>query len=258
MSRHIDTRTENTEGQALTVGQWVANHPQSARVFESHNIDYCCGGRRSLEDVCSQKGLDAAALKAELDEALRESSPKAGTDWRKEPLGALVDHIESTHHGFIRAERPRLTALAQKVARVHGSRHRELMELAAAVDRVFLQLDPHLDLEENVFFPACRNWENAAAGTAPDKALIDGVSGLEDEHVEMGQILETIRHLTNGFRPPEDACNSYLALFHGLEELEADLHEHIHKENNILHSRILAALGKAKEKGTHLGSCCDG
>lgn len=187
-----------------------------------------------------------------------EGRPREGTDWRKEPLGVLVDHIEATHHAFIQAERPRLTALAQKVARVHGSRHRELMELAAAVDRVFLQLDPHLELEEKIFFPACRNWEKAAPGTIPEKALIDGVNGLEEEHVEMGQILETIRHLTNGFQPPEDACNSYLALFHGLEELEADLHVHIHKENNILHARILATLGKAKANGNHLGSCCDG
>lgn len=185
-----------------------------------------------------------------------ETQSSRAEDWENASLKDLVDHIESTHHAYIRSEKPRLTALAQKVARVHGSRHPELVELAVTVEQVFRELEPHLEKEERDVFPACRKWSDPERQESPDSGLVSAVIGLEAEHVEVGRLLAVIRKLTTGYRPPQDACNSYLALFHGLERFEADLHEHIHLENNILHSRITSAPGKAKKGEETTGSCC--
>ena len=238
MNGSVEERNENAVHHEMTVGQWVARYPGTARVFETRGIDYCCAGKRSLEDACSSKGLDAAKVRADLLEEIGKAASSSDADWEKASLGELLDHIVSTHHRFLREEKPRLIALAHKVARVHGDHHPELVELAAAVDRIFRELDPHLDLEEQVHFPAFRKWESAGQSSGAD--LVGNLETLEDDHVEVGGILEAIRSLASGFEPPQDACNSYLALFHGLEQLEADLHAHIHKENNILHARILA------------------
>ena len=255
MNGSMETKQTTAENPILTVGEWVARYPITARVFETRGIDYCCGGKRTLEEACARQGLDLAAIKGDLALVLEKATPSSETNWDKSSLDALLDHIESTHHRFLRDEKPRLTALARKVARVHGDRHPELTDLAAAVDRIFQELDPHLDHEEQVDFPAYRKWE--ASGQVTDGNLTRSLADLENEHVEVGRILEDIRDLASGFEPPPDACNSYLALFHGLERLEEDLHAHIHKENNILHARILkGATGAPKgDGGEH--SCCE-
>jgi len=242
MNEHTYPSTEISGWQDLTVGQMAARHPQSARVFETHGIDYCCGGKRSLREACEKLGLDLEMIRADLAEALRAAPLARETDWERATIAELIDHIQTDHHGFIRMEKPRLIALAHKVARVHGSRHPELEALAATVDDVFLELDPHLEKEERALFPAFRKWAQAAPGTPPDAAFAKHLKGLEEEHAGIGKMLETIQELTSGFQPPEDACNSYLALFHGLERLNADLHEHIHEENNILHARMARAV----------------
>jgi regulator of cell morphogenesis and NO signaling len=198
-----------------------------------------------LEDACGRKGLDAGEVRAELARLAAGPAPEEAAEWREAPLGALIDHIVASHHQYLRNEEPRLTWLAAKVANVHGDRHPELADLADAVLAVFAELRPHMEAEERDFFPACRRWE-AVPGAIPSAELLTGLAGLEEEHKAVGALLERIRALTSGFRPPQDACNSYLALFHGLEQLEADIHAHIHKENNILHARLLARRGEGK------------
>jgi regulator of cell morphogenesis and NO signaling len=254
MNGSTETRQGTAEDQGLTIGQWVARYPITARVFETRGLDYCCGGKRTLEEACGRQGLDVAAIKADLALVLEKAPPPSETNWDQVALGTLLDHIESTHHRFLREEKPRLTALAHKVARVHGERHPELTELAAAVDLIFQALDPHLDHEEQVEFPAFREWE--ASGRVTGAALLRSLGNLEDEHTEVGRVLENIRDLASGFEPPPDACNSYLALFHGLERLEEDLHAHIHKENNILHARILKGSAGTRIDGDRADTCC--
>ncbi len=238
MKESIEKQAEEAMLRGLTVGQWVARFPATSRVFEAAGIDYCCAGKRSLEEACARKGLDPATLRTDLVEEIGKAAPSPDAGWDKVSVKELLDHIESTHHRYLREEQPRLIALAQKVARVHGDWQPALADLAMAVERLFKELAPHLDQEEEVYFPAFRKWESD--GRVAGAELDGGVKSLEDEHTEVGRILESIRYLASDFEPPPEACNSYRALFHGLEQLEADLHAHIHKENNILHARILA------------------
>lgn len=219
-----------------TVGELVTERPGRARVFERLEIDYCCGGKRPLEDACAAKGLDPGAVAAML-EALEESGGEE-PDWTTATLGELCDHIVETHHAYLRDELPRLTFLVGKVASAHGNRHPELADVAQTYEGLAAELADHMLKEERVLFPACRRLEEGeeilAAGLAAPIAV------MEDEHAAVGAALERLHELTGGYAPPADACNSYRAMLDGLATLELDLHEHIHEENNILFPRAAA------------------
>ena len=221
-----------------TVGEWVTARPSRSRVFERFGIDYCCGGKRSLESACAAEGIDPERMLAELG-ASDAAAPESDTDWTAEPIGALVDHILEAHHARLRHELPRLGAMAQKVAKVHGEHHPEMVEVAGVLETLDGELMQHMFKEERILFPAIRALETGSGERFPGS--IEGPMGvMEHEHDVAGQLLERMSVLTSTYTPPEDACNTFRALLSGLRELEVDLHEHIHEENNVLFPRALA------------------
>jgi regulator of cell morphogenesis and NO signaling len=211
-----------------TISEIARTRPATTRVFERRGIDYCCGGGRSLADACARAGLDVAALVAELEVA---PTTAADRDWASAPIGALIDHLVSTHHAFTRSELERLTQLAAKVARVHGDKQPMLVALDREVQQMALELGAHLAKEEQILFPRIR------AG-----APVDGpVAVMMEEHDTHGQTLARLAEMTGGYAPPAEACGSWRALYDSLASLDADLHRHIHLENNILFPRADAA-----------------
>ncbi len=222
------------------VGQWVARQPELARVFEDLQIDYCCGGELPLKDACRERGLEPNEVLERLVEAERTTGGDANHDWLHMPLTQLCDHIEATHHGFMRRELPRLESLLGKVINAHAERHSELHAVRDAFAALRAEVEPHMMKEERILFPAIRQMERAgAAAIFPFGSVANPIRVMEDEHDNAGQALHRMRELTRGYEPPDDACNSYRALLDGLRELEADLHQHIHKENNILFPRAI-------------------
>ena len=219
-----------------TLGDLVAERPARARVFERLGIDYCCHGRRSLGDATSEAGLDPAAVVAELDAVADQTG--ADVD-RLEPL-ALVDHILDTHHRYLHEELPLLVALAEKVRDVHGSRHPELARVADLVAEIRDDLDPHLAKEEQVLFPAIRDWAEGQR-EFPFGTLSNPVRMMMTEHDRAGELLEELRTTTGAYTTPADGCASYQTLYRRLEELETDTHRHIHLENNVLFPAVTAA-----------------
>ena len=220
-----------------TLAALVTANPVTARILERHQLDYCCGGSRSLEEACVEREIDPAAVLAEL-EGLQ---PAAAPEWTTMTVAALVDHIESTHHRFLHEELPRLAALTDKVVDVHGSRHPELHNVKISFTALRDDLEPHLMKEEQVLFPMIR--ELAAATTVPTfhcGTLANPIRMMLLEHDRAGELLAELRELTTGFEPPTDACASYQALYRGLAEVEADTHLHVHKENNVLFPAVLA------------------
>jgi regulator of cell morphogenesis and NO signaling len=220
-----------------TVGQLVTERPSRAKVFEKFAIDYCCGGKLPLAALCAKKGIDPAVVLAAL-EAADASPEEVHTDWSQAPLDVLATHILEVHHAFLHEELPRVSMLSQKVARVHGGHHPELIEIAEIYHRFAEQMLMHMAKEERVLFPAIIRLAQGD-GSFP----VNGpISVMEAEHDDAGRDLEALRELTNNYTVPEDACNSYRALFAGLAEIEADTHLHVHKENNILFPRAIAKL----------------
>lgn len=224
-----------------TIGTLVADDARRTRVFERLGIDYCCGGQRSLAEACAQRGLDphTVAQVLEAAEAADDASSDA-TDWRERPLDELIDHIEDTHHAFLRRELPRLTELIHKVARVHGDTAPWMVDVKTVFDVLRVELEAHMRKEEETVFPLIQTL--AAGGELPAASDLgtDPIGLMEEEHDEAGAALKRMRTLTNGYTPPEEACGTFRAALEGLARLEADMHQHVHKENNVLFPRARA------------------
>jgi regulator of cell morphogenesis and NO signaling len=237
-----------------TVGQLVTERPARARVFESFGIDYCCGGKKPLSQACGERGLDARMVLGVL--AAFDQQPAPGErDWSKAGLAELADHVEATHHAYLKQELPRLAFLTARVATRHGDRRPELVEIHEIFLRFQAELESHMAKEERVLFPLCRALDAAAAGAQPSHAqpsqaqlpashcasVKTPIAVMVREHEDAGEALARFRELTDDFTPPADACNTWHAMYDALQQLERDMHEHVHQENNILFPRAIQA-----------------
>jgi regulator of cell morphogenesis and NO signaling len=223
--------------ESTTLADVVNASPELARELERRGLDYCCGGRRTLGEACTSVGLDPAATIAELAQAATPAPPPA---WTTMPPEVLVDHLEAVHHRYLWDEMPRLTALLDKIVTVHGERHPELAEVAACFGEIRADLEPHMLKEERVLFPMVR--ELATSAGVPSfhcGSLRNPISVMLAEHDAVGDLLAKMRRLTNDYALPGDACASYAACYAGLEQLEADTHLHVHKENNLLFPEVV-------------------
>ena len=222
---------------ATTVGELVVDDPARARIFEQLGLDYCCGGKRPLAEACRERGLDPDTVVAMLN-AAAASGRGTGEDWSRTPLAELCDHIVEAHHGFLRRELPRLSTLVEKVESAHAAQSPALHEVRTVFEELRAELESHTEDEERVVFPACRDLDAGAGG---DEGLAARFATLESEHEAAGAHLERLSELTGHFDVTRALCNTHRATLDALRELELDLHEHIHEENNILFPRALAA-----------------
>lgn len=221
--------------ETTPIGDIAAAVPSSVRVFQRHGIDFCCGGKRPLGTVCTERGLSFADTVQAIETAAATTASER--DWRDEPLGSLIDHIVATYHDSLREELPRLQGMASKVAQVHGPRIPSFVRIAAVVEALAADLLAHMRKEEAVLFPAIRGIEE---GQAHAGWLNAPMSVLEREHDHAGAMLDELRQLTREYTPADDACATTRALYYGLEELERSMHVHVHLENNVLFPRALA------------------
>lgn len=232
----------NSVDAQKSLGLLVTEQPSRARVFERMGLDYCCGGKQSLAAACEEKGLDVKSVVETLSafESLQhESKGVDGTDWSQESPTHLCDHIEQTHHTYLREELPRLASLVDKVSRVHGGTQPNLHQVRETFGALSRELMSHMQKEEQILFPVIRRLDSGAP-PANLGSVEAPIRRMESEHDSAGNGLETIRELTDDYAIPQGACNSYRAMLSALEELEQDLHQHIHKENNILFPRAIS------------------
>jgi len=215
------------------VGEIAARHPMSTQVFDRYGIDFCCGGGIALRQACDRRGLSTSQILVEIERALADDDVSLDR-WDEASVSDLVHHIVDDYHLPLREELPRLGLMARKVYRVHG--HKDPERFASLLE-TFLELESeledHLRREEEVLFPEIlRHGEGTPVA----------VESYVDDHSEAGRALERLRELTDGYRAPEGACNTWRALWHGLEALEKSLHHHIHLENNVLFPRVDSGL----------------
>jgi regulator of cell morphogenesis and NO signaling len=210
-----------------TLAELAARGPAAARVLQRHRLDFCCGGRRSLGEACAERGLDPAALLAEI-----APHPEA-EDVRPEALSpaALVDFIIARFHNPLREELARLEGMARKVERVHRAKPTCPVGLAAHVVEMAVSLTGHMAKEEQILFPMIRAGGGARAHM-PIKVMMQ-------EHEDHAASLRRTRLLTADLEAPAEACGTWRALYDGLRELELDLMRHVHLENNVLFPAVL-------------------
>ena len=229
-----------------TVGELVRQRSGRSRVLEDLGIDYCCGGKKALSQACEEKGLDPKTVARMLAAAEQESAGVDTADISKMSMTQLTEHIEQTHHVYLKRELPRLGEIARKVASVHGAKAPQLLELSRVVDALADELSSHLAKEEEILFPSLRELEqtgrmsHACFGTVRNP-----IRTMEHEHESAGELLARIRTLTDEYTVPAWGCNTYRAMVDGLRQLEADTHQHIHKENNILFPLAVEAEDRA-------------
>lgn len=218
--------------------------PAAVKVFQRYNIDFCCGGQQPLARACQAAGVPVQQL---IDELTSSGEPRAGSqDWTTAPLSSLARHISAAYHAPQAEELGRLAAMMDKVLAVHGERWPALVPPLAQLFRALAQeLLFHTADEEERLFPAIVAIERREAASLHGRSLDRFLEKLEDDHFSVGRMLQQLHALTDGFVPPEEACNTFRALYHGLHELSDTLKQHVHLENHVLFPRA-AALGRAR------------
>jgi regulator of cell morphogenesis and NO signaling len=214
-----------------TIGEIVAKNYRTASVFRNHGIDFCCGGGISLEAACRKKQLDIEKVTRELEEA--SQGPTSGESYDQWPAGLLIEYIVQTHHAYVRSKLDELSYYAEKVARVHGERHPENVVIRDAFFALAEEMRAHMEDEETVVFPLIKD---IVTNRNPEsrQRLAPHLTELTREHEVAGSLLALIREASHEFTPPEDACATYRILYKNLADFEADLHKHVHLENNVL------------------------
>ncbi len=215
------------------VGDIATKHPLATRVFAGLGIDFCCGGGATLQAACKACGTDVEQVIGELEQVVEraEGGDAHNVRWDSEPLQSLVDHILAAHHEPERKELARILEMAIKVHRVHGSKDPQRFQgILTTVEAMKTELDNHFLKEEEILFPMILAGNGAMAAQGP-------IPVMEAEHEAVGGMLRRLRELTDDYRVPDEACNTWRALWHALADIERSLHEHIHLENNILHVR---------------------
>jgi regulator of cell morphogenesis and NO signaling len=220
------------------VSDIVTHNPAATKVFHRHGIDFCCGGKRPLATVCAEHGLDVDEVQREI--AALDPHDAEERDWSEAPLAEIVDHILERYHSPLKEELPRLTEMAAKVTNAHGDRFPEMVPpLAARLAELKTELELHMMKEERMLFPYIVSLEKAGGRTPrpPFGSMAAPIAAMEADHEDVGRLLAEMRALTSGYQLPEGACNTFRALFHGLEELEREMHLHVALENHVLFPR---------------------
>ena len=232
-----------------TVSEIATQSLAAVRVFETYGIDYCCGGKRPLEEVCGEMGLSSARLLAEIEEAQRSSGDDL-VDWNAASLRDLIRHILDKHHEYLKLEFPRIAQRLEKVMRVYGVQDAEtLTPLPQLFGDLREELEQHMHKEEVILFPFIERYEAAVSAgrpvpPVPFGSIANPIAMMEREHDSAGGNLRQMRATTKDYAIPGHACITYQSLLNGLRELEQDLHIHIHLENNILFPRAIALEGR--------------
>jgi regulator of cell morphogenesis and NO signaling len=227
----VDNLTEKT------LAEFVTHNIRSAIIFEEAGLDFCCKGKRSLKNACEEKNIDPQKIVNELTNLSDNSNGTQNVnDWQ---LDFLVDYIINNHHQYVRRMIPVISLHADKVASVHGKNHPETLKIADLYLEVREELESHMMKEERILFPQIKQMvltqkENSQFFPPPFGTIQNPIRMMENEHTSAGDALSQIRELSKNYTHPEDACNTFKALYSELKEFEEDLHKHIHLENNIL------------------------
>jgi regulator of cell morphogenesis and NO signaling len=219
----------------LTLSDIAVQCPGATRIFGRLGLDFCCGGRRTLDAACREAGLDADAVVADLTAGRGRPVTDDLTRWTSAPLADLAKHLAGVVHPRLRDDLPELVRLATAVDHAHAQHAGYSAEVTPILVDLTAELLEHLEVEENVLFPQVLASRADASGAT--------VRGLEDDHQRAGAALARLRVLTHNFTPPPDACPTWRALMNELARFTQELTEHVHLENNVLFPRALCERG---------------
>lgn len=216
--------------------------PTAIPALENFGIDYCCNGKHTLAEACTKRDLNVAPVLAELEQLERQNSHALETQWENASTKDLTDYIVRKHHAFTRNQLALIRDLADRVERRHGATHPEIFQVSEAFAAISTELEEHFFCEESILFPYIAQLGTNEQPASPPVfgSAQQPVTRIMIDHEHTGDEFRLLREITNNYLPPEDACTTFRALYHALDDLEQDLHRHIHLENDILFPRALA------------------
>lgn len=225
------------------IGELVARDYRTASVFKKYSIDFCCQGNRTIQEACEKKNIDTKKVLEDLV-AIMEAKSESTTDYQSWPLDLLADYIEKKHHRYVQEKTLEIQPYLDKICKVHGERHPELLKIKEEFNASAGELAAHMKKEELILFPFIRKMtkaklENTKVDAAHFGTVKNPIQMMMNEHTVEGHRFMKIEELTNNYTPPQDACNTYRVSFALLKEFEQDLHLHIHLENNILFPKAI-------------------
>lgn len=221
------------------IGDIVARMPKASEVFKVFKIDFCCGGHRPLMEAINEGGLNEEEVLSKLQEAYEEVKDlkSENEDWTKASFMNLIDHVVNTHHAYLNEVLPKLSQLTKTIYRVHGPSHGELSNVYKLFHTLKMELEEHLIKEEEIVFPLIKEYETNLSDEVLEKAL-KAIEELEGEHDAAGDLIKELRKITDDYTAPSDGCETYDLTYKLLENVESDLFQHIHLENNVMFPRL--------------------
>ena len=226
----------------MTLAQIVSKNHRAASIFEKYHLDFCCKGKRSLQEACDEQSLSFNEVSKELETTFLQNE-KRDLDFEKMSLSSLSEYIIAKHHEYVKGELPLIYGYLEKVSDKHGNRHPELHKIFQTFAAVKEEMESHMKKEEVILFPRIKELENLADKKISVPVNINyyqsPIHVMEQEHDHAGSLLNEIRLLTSNYNPPADACTTYRLSFASLKNFEQDLHQHVHLENNILFPRTI-------------------
>ncbi len=225
-----------------TIGEMAAKDMRKAEVFKRNGIDFCCGGKKTVEEACTEKGLDVLRVLEELEKT-SQNNAASQHDYNSWNLSFLADYIVNVHHGYVQKNIPLLKEMSQAVAEHHGKTNPELNTIRDKFDEIAAELNVHMRKEEKILFPYIKQLENNrnndSKGEGGFNSIMQPISVMEHDHDIVGSLFKDIDEVSNNFVAPANACNSFKFLYYKLNEFENDLYLHIHLENNILFPKAI-------------------
>ena len=221
-----------------TLGEIVSTHPSTTKIMNKYKIDYCCGGKETLENTLSNLQLNTPDIVIELEKAAKTTRYEDVTDWKRESLSKIIDYILDTHHTFMRETLDEINYLMFKILKVHFKTNGEsLLTIHKLFGNLKTELEAHLVKEEENLFPMIKAYEKNNSVDIKN-SILKFISDTESEHDAAGELFKALEVATNDFTPPAEACTTYIRTFQLLDDLEKDTFNHIHMENSVLFPKI--------------------
>ena len=220
-----------------TLAAIVTGNHFAVPVLEKYHLDFCCKGKRTLAQACTEKGLSVETISTELEQTVKtaQSSSMPFTAMTAEQL---ISYILIHHHFYVKQSMPTIIGHLEKVAQKHGEHFPYMVKVLTLFNEINQEMTAHMQKEEMILFPRIKEVE-ALFTANQNRKLSEGyisepIQVMENEHDHAGGILYEIRQLTNTYTAPDDACTTFKVSLAELKEFEEDLHRHVHLENNLL------------------------
>lgn len=220
------------------IGEIVNAFPKAADIFKEYKIDFCCGGNRQLIEAIKEQKVNETELLDKINSAYKKyESGSKDKNWVEAGTDEIIEQILNKHHAYLWSELPKISKLSTTILRVHGAHHPELSKIHKLFNTLKMELEDHLTKEETIQYPAIKAYADSKSSEDLKKA-VNIINELEDEHTAAGDILKELRKVTGDYTIPDDVCETFELTYTKFQELEADIFQHIHLENNILFPRL--------------------